>query len=66
MLAQVAPYLVATAWCLLQVNSASAEHTSVRAKWEKLRMELLGLEDMKHKFEECYDLLAGEKASMED
>lgn len=32
------------------------------AEWDELRAKLLGLEEEKRKFEEHYDLLAGEKA----
>lgn len=62
----VTPYLVAAARRPRQVNSDSVELTSVRDERDELRMKLFGLEEEKHKFEERYDLLVGEKASMEE
>lgn len=66
MVAQVARYLVAAARRLRHFNSYSTELASTRAEQDELRMKVLGLEEEKRKFEEHYDLLVEEKASMEE
>lgn len=64
--AQVAPYLVAASWCLRQVSLDSTGLAASRAEWDELRKKVLGLEKEKQKFGECYDLMAGEKTSVEE
>lgn len=48
------------------MGSDLVELTAVIAECAKLREKVMSLEEEKFKFEERYDLLAGEKASMED
>lgn len=64
--AQAAPYMVAAARRVCQVGLDSRELASGRVERGELRVDLLGLEEEKHKFEERYNLLAGEKASLEE
>lgn len=63
---QAAPYLVATARCLHQVNSDSAELASAKAERDQLKARVMGLEEEKRKFEECYELLASKKVFVEE
>lgn len=44
----------------------SGEFSSVKAKRDDLRMKLLELAGGKRAFEECYDLLVGEKIYLEE
>lgn len=63
---QVAIYLVVATQPLRQVNSDLSEITSIRSNQDKLRPKFIGMEEEKRKFEEHYDLLVEEKASMEE
>lgn len=65
-MAQVTPYMVATARCLLQFNLDSTVLATVRTKRDKLRTKLFRLEEEKQKLEERYDLFVEYKASREE
>lgn len=64
--AQVAACLVATVEHLRHVNSGMVELNFVKAERDELKTKLAVLEAETHIFEECYDLFAGEKASVEE
>lgn len=51
---------------LCQGDSSYGDLVQIRVEQDDLRDKLLVLEGEKHSFEECYDLLVGEKASLED
>lgn len=57
---------MAAARRLRQVNSDLTELASARSEWDEIKTKVLGLEDEKRKFEVRYDLLDGEKASVEE
>lgn len=62
----VAPYLVAAARCLRLVSLDSEELASIRSKPDELSSKFVGIKEEKRKFQERYDLLDGEKKSVEE
>ncbi|CAI9267547.1 unnamed protein product [Lactuca saligna] len=58
--------MVATASHLRQTDSSSSKLALIKAERDELKVSLLELEREKRSFKECYDLLAREKASLED
>lgn len=58
--------MVATASFLRRGDSNSGELVQIRSEQDNLKAKLLALEEDKCLFEECYEILAGEKASLED
>lgn len=58
--------MVATASRLRQSDSSFGELALIKVERDELKVRLLELEGEKWSFEECFDLLAGEKASLED
>ncbi|CAI9301355.1 unnamed protein product [Lactuca saligna] len=62
----VGSYIVATASRLRQSDSSSGELVLSKVERDELKVRLLELEGEKRSFEERYDVLAGEKASLQD
>lgn len=58
--------MVATACRIRQDNFSSSELTLIRAERDELRARILVLEGEKHVFYFHYNILAGEKASLEE
>ncbi|CAI9298108.1 unnamed protein product [Lactuca saligna] len=51
---------------LRHISSDLADFTAIKSEYDELKWKVLSLEKEKYKFKECYDLLDGEKAFMED
>lgn len=62
----ISPYLVAAAGHLRHVGSNLVELTAFKPELDEFKEKVLGLEEEKCMFKECYDLFPIEKVSIED